>query len=81
MGGRGNLFSLDRKGMECQWKRTRSPIVEMARGAILERINYEMARVMDNILDANTKPTAKRKLTVTLTFTPDDERQRLPSMW
>ena len=45
-------------------------IVEMARGAILERINYEMARVMDNILDANTKPTAKRKLT----FTPDDER-------
>ena len=49
-------------------------IVEMARGAILERINYEMARVMDNILDANTKPTAKRKLTVTLTFTPDDER-------
>ena len=26
-------------------------IVEMARGAILERINYEMARVMDNILD------------------------------
>ena len=45
-------------------------IVEMARGAILERINYEMARVMDNILDANTKPTAKRKLTVTLTFTP-----------
>lgn len=28
-------------------------IVEMARGAILERINYEMARVMDNIPGAN----------------------------
>ena len=49
-------------------------IVEMARGAIMERVNYEMARVMDNILDANTKATAKRKLTLTLTFQPDDER-------
>lgn len=49
-------------------------ILEMARGAIMERVNYEMARVMDNIMDANTKATAKRKLTLTLTFQPDDER-------
>lgn len=40
----------------------------------MERVNYEMARVMDNIMDANTKATAKRKLTLTLTFSPDDER-------
>lgn len=54
--------------------RNAKSILEMARGAIMERVNYEMARVMDNILDANTKATAKRKLTVTLTFAPDDER-------
>lgn len=80
MGGRGNLFSLDRKGWNVNGKE-REVHCRNGPRAILERINYEMARVMDNILDANTKPTAKRKLTVTLTFTPDDERQRLPSMW
>ncbi len=49
-------------------------ILDMARGAIKERVDLEMARILDNILDANTKPTAKRKLTLTMTFIPDDER-------
>lgn len=39
-------------------------IVQMARGAIEERIDLEMSRVLENILDYNTKATAKRKLTV-----------------
>lgn len=52
-------------------------IMQMAKGAFLERIDYEMAKIMDNILDANTKATAKRKLTVTLTFSPDDERTNI----
>ena len=54
-------------------KSTKS-ILEMAHGAILERVDYEMAKILDNILDANTKATAKRKMTLTLTFAPDDER-------
>lgn len=52
-------------------------IMQMAKGAFLERIDYEMAKIMDNIIDANTKATAKRKLTVTLTFSPDDERTNI----
>ena len=36
-------------------------ILEMSMGAILERVDYEMGKVIDNILDVNTKPTAKRK--------------------
>ena len=36
-------------------------ILEMSMGAILERVDYEMGKVMDNILDPNTKATAKRK--------------------
>lgn len=52
-------------------------IMQMAKGAFMERIDYEMAKIMDNILDANTKATAKRKLTVTLTFSPDDERTNI----
>ena len=50
-------------------------ILQMARGAILERADYEMFRILENILDPNTAPTAKRKLTLTLELKPDDNRQ------
>lgn len=30
-------------------------ILEMSMGAILERVDYEMGKVIDNILDPNTK--------------------------
>lgn len=49
-------------------------ILEMARGGFMERVDYEMARIIDNILDANTKATGKRKLTITMELVPDDER-------
>ncbi len=52
-------------------------ILEMGRGAFIERADYEMARVMDNILDANTKPTEKRKIVLTMEFIPDDNRQNV----
>lgn len=38
-------------------------ILEMSMGAILERVDYEMGKVMENILDPNT--TAKCSLTPT----------------
>lgn len=50
-------------------------ILEMARGAITERVDYEVGRVIENILDPNTKATAKRKITLTIEMIPDDERQ------
>lgn len=52
-------------------------ILEMARGAIIERADYEMGRIMQNIMDPNTKPTEKRKLTLTIEFSPDDDRAML----
>jgi hypothetical protein len=51
-------------------------ILDMAHGAIQERTDYEMSRIIQNILDANTKATAPRTLTVTLKFTPDDDRKK-----
>lgn len=45
-------------------------ILEMSMGAILERVDYEMGKVMDNIMDPNTKATAKRKISVTLELIP-----------
>lgn len=39
-------------------------IIDMARGAIKERADYEMTRVVENILDPNTSATAARKITI-----------------
>lgn len=52
-------------------------ILDMARGAIKERVDYEMSRIMDNILDVNTNPTKERSLTITVKFKPDSERQQI----
>ena len=52
-------------------------ILQMARGAIQERADYEMSSLMNNILDPNTSATAARKLTITLTLKPDDTRQNI----
>lgn len=53
----------------------KTSILQMARGAIQERIDYEMAKVIDNILDPNTSTQKKRKLTLTIELQPDDNRQ------
>lgn len=52
-------------------------ILEMSQGAIMERVNYEMGKVIQNILDPNTKPDAKRKLTITMTLTPSADRKTI----
>lgn len=53
----------------------RSSILQMAKGAIQERVDYEVTRVIDNILDVNTKPTEKRKVVLTIEMKPDEARQ------
>ena len=58
-------------------KLNKKSILQMARGAIEERCDYEVARVIDNILDVNTKATAKRKITITLEMIPGDLRQTI----
>lgn len=52
-------------------------LLDVARGAIGERLNYELEKVVDNISDLNTKATAARKLTITVSFKPDSERQNI----
>lgn len=55
----------------------RKSILEMAHGAIMERADYEMTKVLDNVLDPNTAPTKKRTLTVSLELTPDADRRQI----
>lgn len=52
-------------------------ILDMAMGGITERADYEMAKIIDNIMDVNTKSTGKRTLTLSIEFTPDDDRQMI----
>lgn len=47
----------------------------MARGAFQERVDYEMAKIVENILDPNCNATTKRKLTVSIELKPDNTRQ------
>ena len=44
---------------------------ELAEGAALEQINGELQKVFENIKNPNTDEKAKRKLTITMTFSPD----------
>ena len=55
----------------------RKSILESSRGAILERVEYEMGKVIDNIMDPNTKPTGKRRITVTLELIPGSDRRTI----
>lgn len=52
-------------------------ILEMARGGFLEQVDYEMNKVIDNIIDPNTKATGKRKITITMELSPDDSRRNI----
>ena len=58
-------------------ERQAKSILEMARGAFLERADYEMKKVIENILDPNTSAIAKRKMTITMTLVPDDDRKNI----
>ena len=55
----------------------KTSILDMCMGAIKERVDYDAARVVDNILDPNTEPKAKRKITLTIEFAPDADRQMI----
>ena len=49
----------------------------MAQGAFEERVDRAMAEAIDNILDPNTKATAKRSITLNIELRPDEERSHI----
>ncbi|MBQ8960881.1 MAG: hypothetical protein IJ071_06655 [Ruminococcus sp.] len=50
-------------------------ILEMAQGAIMEQVNMEVGKIVDNILDPNTDAKKKRQLSLTVDFAPSADRQ------
>lgn len=47
---------------------------DLMNGAMTERFNRELSQVMRNIQDPNTDARAKRKITITLEFAPNERR-------
>lgn len=58
-------------------EQSRVSIISLAKGAIEERINYEVPKILDNILDENTKPDKKRNLTISIDFVPSNDRKHI----
>ena len=48
---------------------------DFAGGALAEQINCELQKVLENIADPNTDAEKSRKLTITMTFKPDETRE------
>ncbi len=49
-------------------------IATVAEGALIEQADYEIRKVLENIMDRNTDPTKKRKVTITLEFRGTKDR-------
>lgn len=52
----------------------KASILEMARGAIMEQIDVEMGKIVDNIVDPNTEAKKKRQLVITIDLAPSADR-------
>ena len=52
-------------------------ILEMARGAIMEQVDIEVGKIVENILDLNTDPKKKRTLQLTVDFAPTQDRSQV----
>ena len=47
---------------------------ELMDGALTERFNMEMERVLRNVFDPNTDPKAKRQIIITIEIQPNERR-------
>lgn len=48
---------------------------KFADGALNQKVHRELQKVIDNIHDPNTNPTAKRSITIKIGFNADEERE------
>ena len=47
---------------------------ELMDGALTERFNMEMERVLNNVFDPNTNPKAKRQIQIVIDIAPNERR-------
>lgn len=49
-------------------------VINLADGSIVEKLNRELDKITQNIMDKNTDPKKERKITLTLSFKPNENR-------
>lgn len=49
-------------------------VINLADGSIVEKLNRELEKITQNIMDKNTDPKKERKITLTLSFKPNENR-------
>jgi hypothetical protein len=49
-------------------------VINLADGSIVEKLNRELEKITQNIMDKNTNPKKERKITLTLSFKPNENR-------
>ncbi|HEL1697496.1 TPA: hypothetical protein TXS28_000213 [Streptococcus suis] len=52
----------------------------IADGGLQEKLNNELARVIENILDPNTDPTVKQEVSIKLVLKPNDQRNSVDTI-
>lgn len=55
----------------------RISIATLKNGSAVEQFDEALQRVLENVVDPNTKPKTKRSVTLKLTIAPDEEREFL----
>lgn len=58
-------------------KNINTNLSELCEGALQERFDHEVAQVVENILDLNTDPQKKRKITIIITAVSDEYRDQM----
>lgn len=55
----------------------RVSLTTIRRGAAIEMVDDAIQQALENVIDPNTEATAKRTVTLKLTFSPDKERETI----
>ena len=56
---------------------SKKSILDINNGMVLKLADYEMQKILQNIADPNTDPKKKRKITIELGFTPNEDRSEI----
>lgn len=49
-------------------------LLNLAEGNVVDKLNRELQKVAENIVDKNTDPKKERKITLTVSFKPNENR-------
>lgn len=58
-------------------KEVKVSLINLCNGAVIERFDYILAEVLENVKDPNTDPDATREINIKIKIKPDLDRDRV----